>query len=291
MHGRRRNKRATHRCRTKREGLRPFPVNILLHTIALEPARWTPQRVSRPLSEILPTIAGAGFYKLEVFEPHLSLLPDEAAMIPLFERLHLVPMVLSSYLELSPHKNPDASFRQQSDDLLARVDRFGFSKVRLFPGESPDPTKVTATIQEIGRRLHALADQRPEVQFLLETHDGSLADEPACMVALVEASAAANVGLLWQPTDFEPAAARAQWDLQKTCVRHIHLQNRTADGRFCRLEEGVIPWAEILRTARFEVDVSLEFVPSGICTVEKFELTTSVQEAVEEFGFVVKLES
>ncbi len=266
-------------------------MNILLHTIALEPARWTPERVSRPLSEILPTIAGAGFYKLEVFEPHLALLPDEPAMVPLFERLHLVPTVLSSYLELSPHKNPDASFRQQSAELLARVDRFGFSKVRLFPGESSDPTQVQATIQEIGTRLHTLANQRPDVQFLLETHDGSLADDPANMIALMETSTAANVGLLWQPTVFEPVAARAQWELQKPYVRHIHLQNRMADGRFCRLEEGVIPWSEILRSTGFAADVSLEFVPSGICAVEKFELSTSVQEAVEEFGFVVRMES
>ncbi len=266
-------------------------MNILLHTIALEPARWTPQRVSRPLAEILPVIAGAGFYKLEVFEPHLSLLPDEGVMVALFERHHLVPTVLSSYLEVSPHRNPDASYLRQADELLARVDRFGFSKVRLFPGQSPDAAQTAATIRAVGERLHDLAGRRPGVEFLLETHEGSLADDPACAVALVEAGGAPNIGLLWQPTIFEPDAARAQWEVQQAHVRHIHLQNRTADGKFCRLSEGVIPWAEILEAARFGVDVSLEFVPSGVCEVESFELTTSVQEAVEEFAFVVNLES
>ncbi len=266
-------------------------MNILLHTIALEPARWTPQRISRPLSEILPTIAGAGFYKLEVFEPHLALLPDEAVMVPLFQRLHLVPMVLSSYLDLSPHANADGSFRMQADDLLARVDRFGFSKVRLFPGRSPSPEQTATTVRQIGARLRDLAGERPDVQFLLETCDHSLADDPACAVVLVEASGAPNVGLLWQPTVFEPEAARAQWEIQKPYVRHIHLQNRTADGKLCRLESGVIPWGEFLASVGFEVDVTLEFVPSGLCPVDSFDLTTSVQEAVEEFNFVVKLES
>lgn len=266
-------------------------MNILLHTIALEPARWTPQRVSRPLSEILPTIAGAGFYKLEVFEPHLALLPDEMAMIPVFERLHLVPMVLSSYLDLTPHSNPDKTFRLQADELLARVDRFSFSKVRLFPGQSTGSGHTKKIVEQIGGRLRDLAEARPDVQFLLETHDGSLADDPACAVTLAEASGSTNVGLLWQPTVFEQGAARAQWQIQKTYVRHIHLQNRTADGKFCRLEDGVISWGEILRSTGFEVDVSLEFVPSGICAAEDFDLTTSVQEAVEEFNFVVKLES
>ncbi len=266
-------------------------MNILLHTIALEPARWTPQRVSRPLSEILPTIAGAGFYKLEVFEPHLALLPDEAVMIPLFQRLHLVPLVLSSSLDLSPHANADASFRAQVNDLLARVDRFGFEKVRLFPGRSPSPAQTAETVREIGERLRELAGARPDVQFLLETHDVSLADDPACAVALVETSRSANVGLLWRPTVFEPEAARAQWEIQKPCVRHIHLQNRTGDGKVCRLEAGVIPWGEFLASIAFGVDVTLECVPSGLCPVESFDLTTSVQEAVEEFNFVVKLES
>ena len=266
-------------------------MNILLHTIALEPARWTPQRVSRPLSALLPTIAGAGFYKLEVFEPHLAMLPDEHAMVPLFAREHLVPMVLSSYLDLSPHANPDGAFLVQADELLRRVDRFGFRKVRLFPGRSPSADETPATIRLIGDRLRHLAQQRPAVEFLLETHDGSLADDPASPVALVEASGVGNVGLLWQPTVFEPDAARAQWQIQKDHVRHIHLQNRTREGKFSRLETGVIPWPEFLSSVGFAVDVSLEFVPSAICAVEDFSLTTSVQEAVEEFAYVVKMES
>lgn len=265
-------------------------MNILLHTIALEPARWTPQRVSRPLAELLPTIAGAGFYKLEIFEPHLSLLPDEPAMVPLFARYHLVPTVLSSYLELSPHLSPDAAFETQADELLARVDRFGFRKVRLFPGKSPSPEETAATVGRIADRLHYLAARCPQVEFLLETHDNSLADEPVCMVTLVEAAAAPNVGLLWQPTRFEAEAAWSQWEAQKALVRHFHLQNRTADGEFCRLGAGVVPWDKILAAAGFAIDATLEFVPSGICPQERFDLTTSVQEAVDEFDAIVKLE-
>ena len=266
-------------------------MNILLHTIALEPARWTPQKVSRPLSELLPTIAGAGFYKLEIFEPHLALLPDEPTLIQIFERLHLVPMVLSSYLELSPHLNPDDVFESQAAELLTRVDRFGFRKVRLFPGKSPTPDRAAVTVAQVGRRLRMVAGQRPNVEFLLETHDGSLADDPKRPVELVQAAELPNVGLLWQPTVFEPEAACKQWELQKPYVRHIHLQNRTADGRFCRLEAGRIAWDNILESVGFQVDVSLEFVTSGIFEIEAFDLTVSVQEAVEEFGFVVKMES
>ncbi len=266
-------------------------VNILLHTIALEPARWTPQRVSRPLAELLPTIAGAGFYKLEIYEPHLSLLPDEPAMVGLFAHHHLVPFVLSSYLELSPHLNPESAFQAQADEVLDRVDRFGFRKVRLFPGKSPSPEQTAATVGQIAERLHGLAGQRPHVEFLLETHDGSLADEPACMMTLVEAASAPNVGLLWQPTVFEPAAAWAQWEAQREAVRHFHLQNRGADGRFSRLGAGVVPWERILADARYEKDVTLEFVPSGVCPADKFDLSTSVQEAVEEFAVIVKMES
>ena len=205
-------------------------MNILLHTIALEPARQTPQKISRPLAELLPTIAGAGFYKLEVFEPHLALLPDEPAMVSLFAHHHLVPVVLDSSLELSPHLNPDGAFQAQAEDLLTRVDRFGFGKVRLSPGKSPSLEHIPAVVGQVAERLHFLATQRPRVEFLLETHDDSLADDPGCVVTLVEAVAAPNVGLLWRPTVFEASAAKSQWEAQAPFVRHFHLQNRTADG-------------------------------------------------------------
>lgn len=265
------------------------PVNILLHTIALEPARWTPQRVLRPLLEILPAIARAGFYKLEIFEPHLTLAADESALRAELAALHLVPLVLSSYLDLTPGAVTEAAYEEQSRALLDRVDFFGFRKVRLFPGRRIPAGTEAETEAIVAARLMQLADERPRVDFLIETHNDSLADDPAAMVRLMERCARPNLGLIWQPTVFKPDLARAQLALQRDWVRHFHLQNRDARDQFVRLGSGVIPWGELLAMMPARTDVTVEFVPSAICAPGDFNLAASVQEAVEEFGCIAKI--
>jgi len=261
-------------------------MDVFLHTIALEPARWTAQRVSRPLAEILPAIARAGFRQLEVFEPHLALAPDEAALPSVLSSLGLEPVMLSSYINVNSAVTADVAFEQDADALEARVRRFGFRKVRLFPGPGVLPTDepVIAVVQA---RIAALARRLPEAEFLLESHDGSIADDPERLVRLVCDMALPNVGILFQPTVFEAQAALSQVECQAPWVRHLHLQNRAVGdkSRFVRLAEGGVSWKEIvakLHAHGAQVAATLEFVPSAICPVEAFDLERSLAEAVEE---------
>ncbi len=265
-------------------------MNILLHTIALEPARWTPARVSRPLIELLPAIAAAGFYKLEVFEPHLALAPDEGALVEAFRATHLAPTVLSSYLDMNPATNPEETFAPQARALLARVEQFGFQKVRLFPGRGPELVQTDETADRMASRLRTLATHRLETEFLFETHDGSLADDPARVLRVLERSGCPNVGLIWQPTVFEVGAAREQFAVQRSAIRHFHLQNRTSADRITTLGAGIIPWKELLGAINFGADATIEFLPTGLVPLEQFDLTTTLQEAVQEFDYVVQME-
>ena len=81
-------------------------MDLLFHTIALEPARWTPQRTSRDLAGILPPIASAGFRRIEVFEPHLTDATTSPKIRDAFRSL-ISPEILSSYLNLNtPESSP-----------------------------------------------------------------------------------------------------------------------------------------------------------------------------------------
>jgi len=256
-------------------------VEFLLHTIALEPARWTPQRVSQPLAALIPKIAATPFKRLEVFEPHLALSREESKLAGAFSRHGLDPVILSSYLNISPHATTAQAFTEQADEIKERVDRFGFKKVRLFPGlkmQPGDRTGVTVMVQ----RLRALHKTLPETEILLETHDGSIADMPQRLVDLVDEVGNPNLGLLYQPTVFQPEPALEQFKVQKRLIRHLHLQNRKPDGRLTKFLEGVIPWPKILCELGFKVDGTLEFLPSGICEVGQFDLDRTLQEAVSE---------
>lgn len=263
-------------------------MNILFHTIAIEPARWTPLKVARPLAETIPIIEQAGFYPLEIFEPHLALAENEEQIRGKLLAHHLNPVVLSSYMDLAPAVSDDG-FRDDLRSLAWRMRFYGFRKVRLFPGRGVSPTDKAAT-EIVAARVRAVAEELPLADVLLETHDGSIADDPVAVCELVAKIDRGNVGLLWQPTIFEREAALKQFQIQKDLIRHFHLQNRDESKKFTLLRSGVIPWKDILTEVDFDIDASIEFVPKGLLPVEHFNLTAAVQEAIEEFDYIVQLQ-
>lgn len=267
-------------------------MELFLHTIALEPARWTPQRVANPLVDLLPAIAHAGFRKLEVFEPHLALAADEEALPRLFASLRLEPVLLSSYLNVNPAVSSDAAFETGLQELEARVARFGFGKVRLFPGAGIKPSDATA-VAVVTKRIATLAQRLPGVEFLLESHDNSIADSPERLVQLVRDLAVPNVGILFQPTLFEAEPALRQVAIQAPLIRHLHLQNRAVGDvhKFTRLAEGAIPWKPVIQAlpASQNIAATLEFIPSAIVPVDQFNLEASLAEAVAEAEYFQNL--
>ncbi|MBE2203778.1 MAG: sugar phosphate isomerase/epimerase [Chthoniobacterales bacterium] len=261
-------------------------MKILLHTIALEPARWLPQRVTRPLVELLPHIAKAGFRELEVFEPHLTADVESQEIRGALEQYELLPVILSSYLNLNPAATSDAELEEKLGELAGRVAFYGFKKVRLFPGSKMDPADREG-VEIFQDRVRRVAARMADGEVLLETHDGSLADDPAIMVRIVQNLALPNVGLLFQPTNFlSRESILAQFRLQRPFIRHLHLQSRMADLSMARLGEGLVPWPEIFSGLSGSVDATLEFVPAGICPPESFDLSATIQQAAAEAAHV-----
>lgn len=256
----------------------------LLHTIALEPARWTPRRVSRPLTEILPQIAGAGFRAIEVFEPHLDDPAGKAAIKAKWHEHHLTPVILSSYLNLGPEGVKEGELESSLSALEETIRFFGFQKVRLFPGPkiAPGDKKAVALFT---RRLARAAERLDKIPVLLETHDHSIADDPQKIVDIVRTIGAPHMGLLFQPTVFDQEAVMRQAEIQYPFIRHVHLQNRHPDLSFARLEEGVIRWKLLLARMPDSAGLTLEFVPRGICPEDRFDLSAVIDEAKKEAAF------
>jgi len=257
-------------------------MNVLLHTIALEPARWLPERVSQPLPDMLPSIAHAGFRHLEIYEPHLAASKDLEALKASLIANRLAPVILSSYLRLNPAQTTDAGLDADIEKAADLVECFGFQKLRVFPGLGmrPDDSAGVAIFLE---RLRRLAARLPETEILLETHDSSLADDPALIVRIVEDAGLPKLGLLFQPLKFtDPAHAMRQFMLQKKHVRHLHLQNRDAEMALVRIGAGLIPWSEILTQLDAGVGASIEFVPAGMRPVETFRRDEAIREAAED---------
>ena len=256
-------------------------MNILFHTIAIEPARWTPQKVSARLIDLLAPIANAGFEQLEIFEPHLDADPIEIQDALLLNQLQ--PVILSSYLNLI--KLNESEFAEKLETLAHRIHIFGFKKVRIFPGPGISPTN-SVVIAQFNARLEQLAKRLPQTEVLLETHDGSLADDPQLIVRLIDELGLPNVGLLFQPTIFTQESAMAQFAIQKHRIRHLHLQNRKPDNSFSTLLDGVISWPSFLAELAPEIDATLEFVPADICGIEQFNLEATLTQARTEKNYI-----
>jgi len=258
-------------------------MEIFFHTIALEPARWTPQRVSQSLTTLLPRIARAGFRTLEIYEPHLREEVLRPAIRETLEKNALKPEILSSYLDIAALSAGELPAAVSTLEETLRY--FGFRKLRLFPGPRISPSDAAA-VEGFAARLALVAARLEEIEILLETHDGSIADDPRRIVAVVGDLGLPNVGLLFQPTVFDGEKACEQFAIQKEFIRHIHLQNRTPAGGFATLENGVTPWSRILRGVPAGVAATLEFVPAGICPEESFDLDGVLAQAVAEKTFV-----
>jgi len=259
-------------------------MQIFFHTIAIEPARWTPQRTSQDLVSILPHIASAGFRHIEVFEPHLTTATTSQKIKDAFRSLDLSPEILSSYIKLNPAENSSAQVDAKVEEIRARIDFYGFRGVRIFPGPQMNPADKPA-VAEFTKRLERLVASLPGTDILLETHDHSLADDPETIIQIVRDLNSPSVGLLYQPTRPESEPALQQLALQLPFIRHIHLQNHYANGGPATLKEGVYPWAQIISQLDKNLTASLEFVPAGICTVDEFDLAATLLQARSEAAY------
>lgn len=256
-------------------------MELLLHTICLEPARWTPKRVSRPLLDLLPPIAAAGFSQVEIYEPHLADPGQWEAIKGALEEHNLSARILSSYADFGPNGLTDEGAAEAFSRIEELIRFFEFRSLRLFPAPKVHPAD-RAAVKAFTERLRDVATRLPHTEILLETHDGSIADEPARIVEVVRALDLPNVGLLYQPTIFEDAQAVAQFETQRDLIRHVHLQNRRAEGGFALLGEGTVHWARILQNLPAGANASFEFVPRGICPEPEFDLAAVLKEVEAE---------
>lgn len=245
--------------------------HVYLHTIALEPSRWTPDKVWRPLPELLPEIAAAGFTELEIFEPHAEKIGFENLKHTL-DTFALRSPILSSYIRIGV-EDEEAEIIEK---LRRGVIDGKFSAVRLFPGKSRVAGDQEA-VKRFTTQMAKLANALPQVDFLLETHDGSLGEESDVIVNVLKDLQNPKIGLLWQPLIFTREEARRQFALQQPWIRHYHLQNRNKDNQFVEIFSGLVPWEEFL-TAH-PVNASVEFVRAGLKPAADFSLADALAEA------------
>ncbi len=166
---------------------------------------------------------------------------------------------------------------------IALARRFGADRLRLFFGRLPVEEYSDRARDTCARHLRGLADAHPEMQFVIENHDGASSRPDVCR-AVLEAVDRANVRLTFDPINFEHRGVRAMDAIVALApfVGHVHLKGYAA-GEFCGFGEGevdLMPTLRHLLASGYDGCFTVEYEGKGDRTVRLFESVKRAEDAV-----------
>ncbi len=273
-------------------------IRILLNSIALDPNRWTAEKVPfNRLDELLEPIANSGFRGVEVWQHHISSLDDRAIteLREQAENLGLDFPVLGIYPELHLGGTDGEDALAETLRLLDIAASLGANTVKMFVG-----TKASSDLTEMEEvntmaSLEMLAGAAEDRDLLLtgETHANTLFDSvEAAKMTLAEIEGQ-ELEICFQPYDsVSTEQAIADYTALSGHVIHVHLQGRKGS-KISLLEEADVDYERLLETLEingFAGYLSIEFVKD--CVVdhpEDFDIDRVLANAVADREFIEKV--
>jgi sugar phosphate isomerase/epimerase len=270
-------------------------MDLLLNTIALDPNRWTPEKIPYyTLDRLLPHIAGTDFKALEVWQHHVSQASESDVQWyrKLADDLGLTLSILGLYPRL--HLEGEAG-QQEMDDIQHLLDVAGIlgaELIKIFPGSlgtegvtDAEYDRSMAFMQEMARRAAAA-----DLTITCETHANTLCDtREACLRFLRDVNAE-NLKVCYQPYDFtDTARAIVDYEALAEHVIHVHYQGRK-HGEMVLLQHADLDYeaiTDVLMTHGFDGSLCIEFVKDCVVpTPADFDLMQVLNNARRDYSFV-----
>lgn len=225
---------------------------------------------NRPAAEAVRVVAEAGFAGVELWGGHFldQGESDWRALRGTCDTLGLSVPILAPYFSFTRGSERAAESLRTAETVLRAGEILGASRVRTFVDCGPDGLASArageADWKAAVEGLRALCDLDPGTEFVVETHDNTLADGVEPIRRLFGAVDRANLRLNFQINDdFLRRGFLAALDELFPLVAHMHWQQATADGRHTYLEEeGMIDFGaliEVLRARSYAGTVSVEY--------------------------------
>lgn len=270
-------------------------MQILLNSIAVEPNRWTEEKVPHhKLEDLLPDISDAGFESVEIWQNHLATL-DKNGVRQLAETagelemgFPIVGMYPSFHLE-GEKRETELQFFEQ---MVEKMDILGSDIIKCMPGQIPsnDLTpelweRSVGFVQELLERTETSG-----VLFTFETHGGTVADDPDALDRFLEDVSSERLEICWQPYDFTSTGKAIKlFDRFADRIVHLHLQGRR-DGDMEFLEKADINYQQVLGhifNTDFDGYISIEFVRDCVTdSPEEFDLKQVLTNATRDREFI-----
>jgi len=270
-------------------------MEILLNTIALEPNRWTEKKIPHfRLADLIGPIAAAGFRALEVWQNHVALL--SRAELQALRRRAQEAGIGVAVVGMYPVFHLEGGERQEElarwERMFGIADTFGAGALKVMPGRVPSAQmtgKIWDRSVEFVREVCRLAERRALI-IPLETHAGTLADDPEALLRFMEAVGSGALKVCWQPFDFSSSLKAIElYDRLAPHVVHLHLQGRRGN-EMALLEESDIDYRRVLPhifASGFDGYLSIEFVRDCVVDFpERFDLDTVLANAHRDMRFL-----
>jgi sugar phosphate isomerase/epimerase len=242
-------------------------MKISFCTIAFQKNKWGKEiHAEKPLRDILPLIATAGYDGAELWWGHISELSanELADTARQLRDLQLAVPMISPYFNFTTSDESAAESLVAARQAIAIARQLDARAIRCFTGRTASKDATPEQWARTVRCLQTLADETKAdgIRWCFETHDWNLMDTIPSTRRLVESIGRDNVRLILQPSTFHDDWFNATRELAPL-ARHVHATNIRANEKTSRgLEDGDMDWRQIiasLNAAGYQDYISVEW--------------------------------
>lgn len=273
-------------------------IHFLLNTIALDPNRWTKDKVPYyRIDQLVKPIIISGFHFLEIWQYHVSF-ENEIYIKHLGDQgraLGLSFPVVGMYPKL--HLDGEDRRREiaQIEKILNYAKILGANVLKMFVGNISSSAITQPEYDnslETMKRVISLAKSM-DLMVTGETHQKTLFDNIDSCLTFMKKINADNFMICFQPYNLEETEqALSDYKLVTDRVIHVHYQGRK-DKQMELLENSSLDYKKLSQTLienRFAGYISLEFVKN--CVVESnadFKLDLVLQNARRDRDYIINI--
>ncbi len=273
-------------------------IYLLLNSIALEPNRWTPEKIAYyKFDQLLKPIVDAGFHFVEIWEYHIS--RESESNITNFQMIADSLGLHFPIIGIYPKLHLTGQERQQELDEVKKILNYanilGTKIVKIFVGNLSTEKITNAEYERSIEYMSEVTNHAKSFGLIIvgETHQKTLFDNlESCKKFLKEVDAT-NFKICFQPYNFfDTEQALRDYKVLTDDVIHVHYQGRK-DKKLELLENSDIDYDALTKTlieSDFGGHISIEFVKD--CVVEKsedFDLSLVLTNAQRDRDFVVEI--
>jgi len=223
-----------------------------------------------PVEEAVSRIALAGFSTIELWHPHIKELSLEklSQLADAWKEMGIGISVLSPYFTFTRGRDKWLESISLADRSVVAARVLQAGKIRTFidigPDGLPSQKAKPSDWRRACRALRTICAFDRSLEFVIETHDNTLADTVDSVLRLVEETAEPNLKINFQAnTDFMKRGYIESLEELWPHVTHMHWQQMKPDGTPTYLEEqGCIDFQEIgtfLAGRKYRGTISVEY--------------------------------